>query len=120
MLWRIEGARVALAGGEIDRTIQLASKIRDDAMNAGFREISLYATLILGGAGDIDDTWEERQARATESLNIDVYLGAIEMEARRRHLVGDAHGARAAWRSLALRSADLSYAPGLEEAEGWL
>ncbi len=120
MLWRIEGARVALAGGDIDRTIQLATSIRDDAKNAGFREISLYATLILGGAGDIDETWEERQARATESLNIDVYLGAIEMEARRRHLAGDALGARAAWRSLALRSADLSYAPGLEEAEGWL
>ncbi|MFT6157580.1 MAG: tetratricopeptide (TPR) repeat protein [Myxococcota bacterium] len=120
MLWRIEGARVALAGGELDRTIQLATRIRDDAQKGGFGEIALYATLILGGAGDIDDSWEERQSRATESLNIDVYLGAIEMEARRRHLAGDARGARAAWRSLALRSADLSYAPGLEEAEGWL
>jgi hypothetical protein len=67
-----------------------------------------------------DDEWREAHRRAAASLNADLFLGAIEFEARRLTERGELGAARDRWRSLRARAEELGYRPVVEEANGWL
>ena len=86
----------------------------------GFAELQIYAQLLLGAVTDVaDDAWAELQRRATTSVWTEVFLGALEMDARR---LSRTHPelARRRWRALEARAAELGYQPGVDEATGWL
>jgi hypothetical protein len=59
-------------------------------------------------------------ARAQPSLFTEVFLGALELDARRQAANGDPDGARSVWRTLRALSRELGYRPGADEAAGWL
>jgi hypothetical protein len=48
-----------------------------------------------------------------------VFLGALEMDARRLSRTNP-ELARQRWRALEARAAELGYQPGVDEATGWL
>lgn len=119
-MWRLERARAALVAGQTRLAAREASAGLDEATGLGFAELQVYGRVIGGVAGDVDEeTWVDVQRRATNSMWTELYLGALEMEARR----GTRHNdplARTSWRTLLARSQELGYAPGVAEAEGWL
>ena len=118
--WLIERARAALAGrrheqcrSDLDVAIERSSEL-------GFTELQTYALLVLGAVTEIDDAaWVELQRKAAHSMWTEVFLGALEMDARRLAR-RDPISAIPRWRALLARSRELGYSPGAEEAEGWL
>lgn len=119
-LWHLERARAALAAGLDDDTLMEGRRALRIAVDAGFGELALYAGLVLGVLDREPRPWEDLLAAAGRSLHTELYLGALEMEARRLDAHGDTEAARAVWRTLRVRSKELGYLPGVEEAEGWL
>jgi hypothetical protein len=118
--WKLERSRAALTGGRHEQAEQEAREALDRAVDLGFAELQTYARLVLGALTDLDDDgWAELQRQATTSMYTEVFLGALEMDARRRHRT-DPEGARTRWRSLLARARELGYRPGVEEASGWL
>jgi tRNA A-37 threonylcarbamoyl transferase component Bud32 len=121
VMWRLERARAALAAqvGGIARTEAEAAYA--DARRLGFAELELYGKLLLGAIDRVDDgAWRELQRQASMSLFTEVYLGAIEMDARRLAAAGQQADAHGRWRTLRARAEELGYRPGVEEAAGWL
>jgi tRNA A-37 threonylcarbamoyl transferase component Bud32 len=118
--FRVERARAALAAGheesgrkDLDEAIERASEL-------GFGELQTYALLVLGTVADIDEeAWAELQRKAARSMWTEVFLGALEMDARRLSRT-DPVSARTRWMTLLARSRELGYSPGVQEAEGWL
>ena len=120
-LWRVERARAALGAGDVAVAMSEADSGLSVATRRGFEELATYARLVASVARPVDDeAWRLLVAQASRSLYTEVFLGAIELEARRLHARGDLDGARTQWRSLKARSEELGYAPGVEEADGWL
>lgn len=120
-LWRLERARAALAVDALDLGRTEAHAGLQDAMRAGLAELRLYARVLLGVLDEVEDTeWARVLRKASASLYTEVYLGALEMDARRRHRLGDADGAALRWRALRARAQELGYRPAVEEAAGWL
>ena len=119
-LWRLERARAALVGNRERMAQEEARKGLDEATAQGFAELQVYAQLILGAITDVDDgAWAELQRRAMTSMWTEVFLGALEMDARRLSR-SQPELARQRWRALEARSGELGYRPGVEEATGWL
>ncbi len=120
VMWLVERSRAALTGGQTALAQTEAREALGRAEGLGFSELKTYARLVLGALGDGDDAeWSEVQRSATRSMYTEVFLGALEMDARRRHR-SDPAGARTRWRSLLARAQELGYRPGVEEATGWL
>ena len=119
-LWRVERARAALVGGHDNQAIRSGQAALEEARDHGFAELELYAGLVLGALGREGAPWEKLISRAAASLDTEIYLGALEMEARRLVLKGDELTAMARWRTLRIRSRELGYEPGVQEASGWL
>ncbi|MBW2255615.1 MAG: serine/threonine protein kinase [Deltaproteobacteria bacterium] len=119
-LWRIEHARARLLGGFTPDVIDEARRGLQEARRAGFKELELYALLILGAMGHEDVDWQGLLARASGSLCIEVYLGALELEARRLMARGEEELALSCWRTLRIRARELGYEPAVQEASGWL
>jgi tRNA A-37 threonylcarbamoyl transferase component Bud32/tetratricopeptide (TPR) repeat protein len=118
--WQLERSRAALTGGQLELAEQEARGALDRAVDLGFAELQTYGRLVLGALADLDDEgWAELQRLATASMYTEVFLGALEMDARRRHRT-DPEGAKTRWRSLLARARELGYRPGVEEASGWL
>jgi len=119
-LWRLERARAALVGNRERMAQDEARKGLDEATAQGFAELQVYAQLILGALTDVDDdAWAELQRRAMTSMWTEVFLGALEMDARRLSR-SQPDLARQRWRALEARAGELGYRPGVEEATGWL
>jgi hypothetical protein len=90
------------------------------AAELGFSELQTYAELVRGAfVPGPDDAWAENLRRASQSMYTEVFLGAVEMDARRLART-DPGAARTRWRALHARARELGYRPGEEEAEGWL
>lgn len=121
VLWRLERARAAISAGELAvARIELRHGLVD-ASSRGFHELQLYARILGGAVEPVDDgVWAEILREASASLYTEVYLGALEMDARRLHAAGDEVSAQSRWRALHGRSGELGYQPGVEEALGWL
>ncbi len=119
-LWQVERARAALAGGRDDEAVRSAQRALEASRDSGLAELELYAGLVLGALGRDVIPWDRLLARASQSLSTEVYLGALEMEARRLVLDGDSQTAMVRWRTLRVRSRELGYEPGVQEASGWL
>ena len=119
-VWRLERARAALVGNRERLAQEEARKGLDEATAQGFAELQVYAQLILGAVSDVDDeAWVELQRRAMTSMWTEVFLGALEMDARRLSRT-QPDLARQRWRALEARAGELGYLPGVEEATGWL
>lgn len=119
-LWRLERARAAMGGARDRMAAEEARAGLDAASSRGFAELQIYAQLILGAVTDVgDDSWAELLRRATTSVWTEVFLGALEMDARR---LSRSHPelARQRWRALEARAGELGYRPGVDEATGWL
>lgn len=120
VLWRIERARAAMAGGYIDVGRADVAIAIERATDLGFTELQTYGMLVLGALSTVDDeAWIELQRRAARSMFTEVFLGALEMDARRLDRT-DPVAARTRWRTLHARARELGYRPGVQEAEGWL
>jgi len=119
-LWRLERARAALVGARREMAAEEARAGLEAASARGFAELQIYAQLLLGAVTDIDDdAWAELLRRATTSVWTEVFLGALEMDARRLSRTNPVQ-ARQRWRALEARAAELGYQPGVNEATGWL
>lgn len=120
VLWRIERARAALAGGRLDEAGEDCEIAAKRSAELGFAELQTYARLVHGVVSPVDDeVWAELQRQATGSMYTEVFLGAVEMDARRLQPT-DPATARMRWRMLHARARELGYDPGMHEAEGWL
>jgi tRNA A-37 threonylcarbamoyl transferase component Bud32 len=130
VLWRVEHARAALMAGYVEQGRKAAESAVDRASELGFTELQTYALLVLGalrvdasGSGPLaevdDEGWTELQRRATQSMFTEVFLGALEMDARRLEHTDPAL-ARNRWRTLQARARELGYQPGVEESQSWL
>lgn len=118
--WQAEVARTLLVVGDGEGAVRVAGAVVEKATELGFAELEVYGRLLVGAAGAVDDaTWQGVQERAVGSMWCDVFLGALEMDARR--LVRTAPDqAELRWRSLLVRARELGHRPGVEEATGWL
>lgn len=119
--WQLERARAALGGGDLVLALEEAEAARKNAEASGYAELELYAALLVGSVRTTSEAaWQDLLRRAANSMYTEVFLGAIELDARRLHAHGDAAGSRARWRTLRARSEELGYRPGVDEALGWL
>ncbi len=119
--WQIERARALLVQGAFDAAAREAEAARHAAETLGYAELELYASLLAGAARPTSEAkWQDLLKRAATSLYTEVFLGALELDARRLHAQGDGATARARWQTLRARSEELGYRPGVEEAAGWL
>jgi hypothetical protein len=120
VLWQVERARASLSAGNDDEARALAGPTAARAAELGFAELEVYARLLLGAVGDLDDAaWANVQSRAVGSMWSEVFLGALEMDARRLQR-RSSEAASGRWRTLLVRARELGHAPGVEEATGWL
>jgi hypothetical protein len=119
--WHVERARAALTADHVLMAGEEATRALTIAEQHAYGDLVLLAKLLLGVATPADDaSWHQLVRVAQTNLWVDVCLGALEMDARRRGVIGDTHGARACWRTLRARAEELGYRPGVEEASGWL
>ncbi len=119
--WRLERARAALASGDREAARTEARTGDELARAAGFTELTTYAGLILGLLEQATaKKWHGVIRRATSSLWTEVYLAALEVDARRQSEAGNRDEATRKWHTLHARAAELGYRPAVEEAEGWL
>ncbi|MEZ4322506.1 MAG: serine/threonine-protein kinase [Myxococcota bacterium] len=120
-LWLLERARAAVSAGYDELAREEVAKASALAREREFAELDVYADLLMGVLGDVDDeTWANVLTNASNTLSTETYLGALEMDARRLTLKGDHDEARKRWRSLGGRSEELGYRPGMEESFFWL
>ncbi|MCB9696147.1 MAG: serine/threonine-protein kinase PknK [Alphaproteobacteria bacterium] len=120
VLWRLERARAAMAGGLVEVAETEARTALDAATDRGFAELGTCAQLVLGTVTHLDeDGWAELQGRAATSMWTEVFLGALEMDARKLQRT-DPSKATERWRTLLARARELGYQPGVLEAAGWL
>ncbi len=120
VLYLLERSRTALLAGDDGLVIAESNAALAHAKVMGFSELELYAKLLLGTVTrSSDDAWAELQREATDSMFTEVFLGALELDARRVHRV-DPAAAVPLWRALHARSRELGYRPGVAEASGWL
>lgn len=118
--WMVEQARTRLASGDDAGASTLAAEVAARSTDLGFGELEVYARLVCGAAGAIEDgAWRSLQERAVTSMWCDVFLGAIEMDARRLHRASPALAA-GQWRTLLVRARELGHQPAVDEATGWL
>jgi tRNA A-37 threonylcarbamoyl transferase component Bud32 len=119
-LWTVERARAALAAGNDELAMSLAGEGLTSATTLRFSELAVYARMLIGVTDNDDGRWKHTMGRASRSANIELYLGALEMSARRLSRRNDEAGSRMKWRNLRARAEELGYQPGLQEAAGWL
>jgi tRNA A-37 threonylcarbamoyl transferase component Bud32 len=120
-LWQLERARAAMSGGYDDLALREVRAALASAEKRGFAELAIYAALLDGVLGDVDDArWANVLSHSSNTLNTETYLGGLEMDARRLTNKGDHEGARKRWQILQSRSEELGYRPGMEEAFFWL
>ncbi len=120
-LWHIERARVAMMAGWDEVADEEATAAIELAADGGFEELGTYARLILGVAmPESAPNWDRILGRAQQAMWTEVYLGALEMDARRMSANHRYDEARSRLRTLEARAKELGYLPGVEEAEGWL
>lgn len=120
-LWLVERARVAMVSGNAARAATDAREALALADHGGFGEVHTYARLLLGlvdpsTAAD----WSVLQDEASNVLRAEVFLGALEFDARLLTSRGALDEAASRWRILRARSHELGYLPGVDEALGWL
>jgi len=120
-LWRLERARAALSAGDDQFALTEVDSALVQVEKRGFSELQIYAELIRGVIETTDDErWSQLLIRASNTLNTETYLGALEMDARRLTQQGRLDEARKRWRALGGRSEELGYRPGMEESFFWL
>jgi tRNA A-37 threonylcarbamoyl transferase component Bud32/tetratricopeptide (TPR) repeat protein len=120
VLWRVERARAAMVAGRSELAREDLDRALDRASNLGFAELQTYARIVQGAFLPVDDdVWAELLRKAARSMFTEVFLGAVEMDARRLTRA-DPVAARTKWRGLLARARELGYRPGVQEAEGWL
>lgn len=119
--WHLERARTAIAVGKSEIAAREAHQALSLAEQGGYRELKTLARLVLGVVEIVSDAeWRDLKREAAGSLFTEVFLGALELDARRLAQRGDTEGSRGQWLALAARSRELGYRPGMEEAAGWL
>ena len=121
-LWRIERARAALSADPLLARREARAAL-DAAEEAGHKELCIYAEVFIGALDpEAFDrpTWSRIHERAQRSLNAEVFLGAVELDARRQYALGDMKGALETFRVLRARAEELGYRPAIDEADGWL
>jgi len=119
--WRLERARSALASGDRKTARTEALEADKQARARGLAELANYAGLLLGLVDGVSTrTWNDLIRKGTSSVWTEVYLAALELDARRNSGSGDADSARRKWHALRARAAELGYQPAVQEADGWL
>jgi tRNA A-37 threonylcarbamoyl transferase component Bud32 len=119
--WRAERARAALASGARDMARDEARRSLKIARDANLAEVETYAGLVLGLLEEVDDrAWNDLIRRANSSVWTEVYLAALELDARRHSESDDPEGAKRKWHTCRARAVELGYQPAVEEANGWL
>lgn len=120
-LFLLERARAAVSGRYEDIARDQARAGLQEATQSEYGELRVYARLILGAVEQVEDRpWDALLQTASQTLNTETYLGALEMHARRLTRQGNEAEAKRQWRSLGARSEELGYRPGMEEAFFWL
>ncbi len=115
-MWRIERARAALELGRGELCAQEAAEAHALAAAAGLRELLLMADLLRSSATAPAEAWAALQRDAAQSLALDVYLTALELDARR----APTREASGRWRALRVRAEELGHRPTIESADRFL
>ncbi len=116
-LWRVERARAFLQFDDPNATLLEARSAEIEAIQGGFSEIELHARLVRGVLQSDDEAeWRELQRRAADSLSTELYLGALELDARRLERQGQHHAARSRWVTLLRRAEEVGHQPSIAAA----
>ena len=114
-LFAVERARAAEVAGDRTQVHHDARRAVELATQLGFEDLGTYAGLLLGACSEVDDdAWAELQRKAAQSQFVEVYLGALALDARRDR------SPTPRWKMLLARARELGYLPGIEEAQNWL
>jgi len=115
---RLELARLHL---EADRPDQARRPLKEGlglAQEHDLAELVLYGRLLAGLLPPVQvHGWDRLVGRCLREPWLDLFLGAVELDGRRRLMAGDNRGARARFASLQLRADDLGLAPLAQRAE---
>ncbi|MFZ5481287.1 MAG: protein kinase domain-containing protein [Myxococcota bacterium] len=108
----LETARLRIVCGDTHKAFAHLERAEALAKAGGFRELLLYARVLRGAAEpDVDDGWAATVEEALRSPWIDLFLYVLLVDARRRHVQGDALGARGRYLELAVRAEEHGHRP---------
>jgi len=117
-LVRLELARHLL---DLERPEEARRPLREGlgiAQEGELAELMLYGRLLAGLMPPVqDEGWERLVARSLREPWVELYLGGLELDGRRRKLRGDLRGARQRFDSLRMRAEDLGLKPYVDVAE---
>ena len=114
----LELARTHLQQGNVEACGSTLQKGRAIAEKEGFSELKRYARLIEGALLPQSPFpgWEDLISECVSASWMELYLGALEFDARRKMRLGDRQTARSQLEALRLRSEDLGFVPYTETA----
>jgi tRNA A-37 threonylcarbamoyl transferase component Bud32 len=110
---QLELARTLLQHGNVEACGAALQRGRGIADKEGLEELKTYARLIEGAllpGSDFPD-WDQLIEHCISESWIELFLGALEFDARRKMHRGDKLGARSQLEALRLRSEDLGFHP---------
>ncbi len=109
---RLELARLHLESDEPERARRPLRDGLDLAQEAELSELTLYGRLLAGLVPPVQKKgWDRLVGRCLREPWLGLFLGAVELDGRRRLLLGDRRGARARFATLGLRAEDLGLVP---------
>jgi len=110
---QLEFARTLLQHGKVEACGAALQKGRGIADKDGFEELKMYARLIEGALlprSNFPD-WEQLIEICISECWVELFLGALEFDARRKMHQGETDTARSQLEALRLRSEDLGFLP---------
>jgi len=115
---RLELARLHLEANRPDQARRPLKEGLGLAQEHDLAELVLYGRLLAGLLPPVQvHGWDRLVGRCLREPWLDLFLGAVELDGRRRLMAGDNRGARARFASLQLRADDLGLAPLAQRAE---
>lgn len=109
---RLELARLHLEGGRPDQARGPLKEGLGLAQDLELAELILYGRLLAGLMPPVQtEGWDRLVARCLREPWLELFLGAVELDGRRKLATGDGRGARARFTSLQMRAEDLGLAP---------
>jgi tRNA A-37 threonylcarbamoyl transferase component Bud32 len=117
-LSELELARTFMQNNRVEESGSALQKGRSIAVKEGFKELVIYARLIEGALlpkADFPD-WDRLIERCISEYWMELFLGALEFDGRRKMNQGDNHMARTQFEALRLRSEDLGFKPYTQNA----
>ena len=106
----LELARVRLENGHVELANEALRDGHRLAADEGLKELQLYARMVAGGTAPLAQRgWDDVLKACNRASWVELFLGILEFEGRRRRAADDEDGAIASFRALHRRAADLGH-----------